>query len=71
LKRIESLAFEVTVIIPSTIHFVAINAFSDHSGVSLPDCDFRPEFDQWLTFKMEHIPLIFDPFSGAIQVFLF
>jgi hypothetical protein len=62
LKRIESLSFEgikIEVVIPSTIRFVASDAFSDHSRVSLAGCDFCPEFHHWLILKMKHIAIDF------------
>jgi hypothetical protein len=54
LKRIESFAFEgitIEAIIPSTIRFVASKAFSDHSRVSLVDCDSCPDFHHWLKIE--------------------
>jgi hypothetical protein len=52
LTRIESEAFNsieimIMIIIPSTVLFVAFNAFSDLSYIFISDRDSCPEFDRW------------------------
>jgi hypothetical protein len=62
LKRIESSAFDgmkKEIIIPSTIRFIASEAFCHLPKVSLSDHDSCPEFDRWLTLKMRDIDIDF------------
>jgi hypothetical protein len=51
LIRIESQAFpalDVVVVIPSTVIFIALNAFVNISDISVADGDFYEEFEVWL-----------------------
>jgi hypothetical protein len=54
LIRIESQAFydlDIVVVIPSTITFIACDAFQNASQICIADCDFCDEFDRWRELK--------------------
>jgi hypothetical protein len=54
LTRIESKAFhelDIVITIPSTVLFVAFDAFPILSHIFISDCDSCPEFDRWLELR--------------------
>jgi hypothetical protein len=62
LKRIESQAFHETdlvVVIPSTVLFVAFDAFSNLFQISIADCNSCPEFDRWHQLRQCNIAVDF------------
>jgi hypothetical protein len=64
LARVESLAFAnsyVRVLLPSTLVFLAHDAHSDLSQLSLSDPDFRSVFDRWRRVRESGVAVDFRP----------
>jgi hypothetical protein len=62
LRRSESRAFHVldfVIVIPPTITFIATDAISNPSQISIPDCDSSPEFVRWRQLRESGINIDF------------